>query len=580
MYIKFLLVEEDQEDALLTTHMLKKGLEEFSLVIDHAQTLDDAISLLKKKQYDIALLDDQAGEQRGLERILKIRKNGKAFPMILLSDRKDAAMTQTVVKEGVRHTILKRDLSPEIISHAVHDALPLRQKLQEEDGCVRFDPLTGLPNRVLWLDRMDQAIVRTQRYPGMIAILFLDLDRFNDVNNALGHDMGDLLLKEVAKRLSSAGRQMDTTARLGGDEFLIILQNIEKKEDVSQIAKKIIATLSRPFTIQNQECAIGVSIGISLYPSDGMDPENLIQKADVAMSEIKKRGGTRYQFYHSKMNARRSNRLQMENRLRKGLQDKEFVLHYQPQIDIHTWKITGMEALLRLQSPDLGLIAPLEFIPLAEETGLIIPIGEWVLRTACAQQKMWQEAGLPAIRMGVNLSGHQLKQENIIALFSKIMEEEDISGASLGLELTESVAMDNVEARIDSLNQLHRMGVDILIDDFGVGYSSLSHLKRLPIQAVKIDKSFVDDVCSDTNDLAIVTAIIAMAHSLKLSVIAEGVETAEQLKVLKSLGCDEVQGYLISKPITADEATKFLISGKNNPELFSPTQKKVKSKRG
>lgn len=442
-----------------------------------------------------------------------------------------------------------------VLAHDITQRKVAEERLQY---LVHHDSLTDLPNRLLFMDRLSQAMARVRWHNRLVAILFLDLDRFKRINDTLGHDVGDQLLKVVAERLRACIRTGDTVARMGGDEFTIILSDVAQVEDVPRVAQKIIDAISRPFSLMGQELFITVSMGISLFPNDGQDAQTLVKNADVAMYRAKEQGRNHYQHYSPAMNVRTLERLALENNLRHALERKELLLHYQPRVDLETGRITGVEALLRWQYPDLGLIPPSQFIPLAEETGLIIPIGEWVLRTACIQNKLWQSMGFFPMRVAVNLSARQFQQRSLVETISHVIKETGLDPHYLELELTEGLIMKNAELTITTLRDLHEMGIQVSIDDFGTGYSSLSYLRRFPIHALKIDQSFVRDITTDPDDTVIVTAIILLAHSLKLKVIAEGVETQEQLDFLRSLKCHEMQGYLFSRPLPAEEMTKLL----------------------
>lgn len=423
---------------------------------------------------------------------------------------------------------------------------------------AHHDTLTGLPNRILFMDRLQQAKALANRYQHKVAILFLDLDRFKIINDTLGHPIGDRLLQQVAHRIIGCVREVDTVARIGGDEFTIILVNVDNPEDVKKMGQKILKTLAAPFILETYELFVTASIGVSLYPTDGESLDHLVKKADIAMYYAKGEGRNNVQFYSPRMDENADKRLLLETSLRKALDNREFRVYYQPKVDIVTKKITAMEALIRWEHPMLGLVSPGEFIPLAEETGLIIPIGEWVLRAACMQNREWIRQGLPQMRVAVNLSGYQFQQKNLLETIRGILGETGLSADLLELEITESVIMQNPDFAVAVLNQLRDLGVHISIDDFGTGYSSLAHLKRFSVNTLKIDKSFVRDVEINSADAAITTAIIAMGNSLNLKVIAEGVETEGQLSFLSNNNCDEVQGYLFSTPMPADKVAGFM----------------------
>jgi len=417
------------------------------------------------------------------------------------------------------------------------------------------DSLTGLPNRILLHDRLEQGIVNAARHNTGFAFMFIDLDRFKTINDSLGHHVGDELLKAVAQRLSACVRASDTVARLGGDEFAVILENLRDTDDegAQQVAEKMIASMAAPLLVEKQALNTSCSIGISLYPTDGRDSAALMKNADVAMYYAKEKGRNNYQFFSADMNARAQERLSVENYLRLALRRNELVLHYQPRMKVDTGDLVGVEALIRWQHPRRGLLAPGKFIDVAEDSGLIVTIGEWVLETACAQVRAWQKAR-PGLRLSVNLSvGQVVDGERLFAAVEQSLRRSGLKPASLELELTESHLMQNIAEKAALLNRLGDLGVGIAIDDFGTGYSSLSYLKRLPVDAIKIDHSFVRDIEEDPNDEAIIRAIIAMAHSLRLAVVAEGVETGAQLSALRQLGCDEYQGFLESPGLPAVE---------------------------
>ena len=420
------------------------------------------------------------------------------------------------------------------------------------------DTLTRLPNRSLLEDRITHAITSSARSGKRFALMFLDLDRFKTINDSLGHHYGDKLLQGVAERLTACLRAEDTVARLGGDEFVVLLAEINAPTAAGSVAQKLLDALALPMDIEGQQQSISGSIGISIYPEDGTTLRELMSNADSAMYHAKKVGRGNHQFFAPEMNAAAGARLQLEQALRLALERKEFELHYQPKVDVASGAVVAMEALVRWRSPTRGLVPPYEFISVAEEIGLIIPLGAWVLRAACEQNQAWQNAGLAQLRVAVNLSAYQFRQKDLPEFVAGVLVETGMAGKFLELEVTESVVMHNPQEAIRILEQLSAQGIHISVDDFGTGYSSLSYLKQFRLDTLKIDRSFVRDINSDADDAAIVRSVIALAHSLRLQVIAEGVETAEQLEYLRALGCDQYQGYLRSKPVPAAEFEAML----------------------
>lgn len=473
--------------------------------------------------------------------------------------------TELIHRDGRRFSIEDsaspiRNRNGEIIGAILvfHDVTEKREMLRQMVHQAYHDALTGLPNRVLFNDRLTLAIAQADRNNEMLAVLFLDLDRFKQVNDMMGHAKGDIFLKEVTGKLVRCLRNTDTVARLGGDEFAILLPRVSQVENVAKIAQKIIERLNRAWKIEHQEFHITASLGIALFPNDGRDPETLLKHADTAMYRAKDRGRNTYLLYTPAMNTRIMERLHLENDLRHALIRGEFRVFYQPQVNFKTGKIAGVEALVRWQHPKRGLIAPAEFIPLAEETGLIVPIGEWVMQQACATNKAWQDKGIRHTKVSVNISACQFGQQNLADTVAEVLQATGLEPRWLELEITESALMVDVDAAIITLNDLRTMGVNISIDDFGTGYSSLAYLKQFPIHTLKIDRSFVKDVATNPGDAAIVSTVIAMAQNLNLKVIAEGVETEEQLAFLEQRQCTEVQGFLFSKPVPAEEAEEIL----------------------
>ncbi|MCK5218278.1 EAL domain-containing protein, partial [bacterium] len=421
-----------------------------------------------------------------------------------------------------------------------------------------YDPLTGLPNRSLFNDRLKLALEESHLLGHQAAVALLDLDRFKVVNDTLGHTIGDHLLLLVGKRLSETLQEGDTLARMGQDEFIVLLPHIQNFREALTKIKALMDSLQKPFLCENHELQISASIGICLYPEDGQDHISLLKNADMALNEAKNSGSNHYKFYTSQLNTSALKRLSMETSMRHALEREEFQVFYQPQVSLRTGRITGMEALLRWQHPTSGMIMPDQFIPLAEETGLIVPLGKWVLKTACLQNIAWQNQGFPPLRIGVNLSGRQFQEPELVEMVLGVCQDTGMDPRLLELELTESILMRDVNVTAMVLRWLNKKGIKIAIDDFGTGYSSLTYLKRFPINNLKIDRSFIQECLTNTDDTAIVTTITYMAHSLKVKVTAEGVEDANQLDFLTHLGCDEFQGYLFSPPIPALESSALL----------------------
>jgi len=473
------------------------------------------------------------------------RKNGEVFPQWLTIS-------------------VERDPQGEITHHIALFTDITQHKYDEEriERLAYYDPLTDLPNRVLLQDRLTQALAAAQRNRESAAILMLDLDRFKNINESLGHAVGDEVLQAVAERLRNCVREADTVARLGGDEYLIVMAEANGAQDIAQYAQKIIDAFIAPVKLEKQELGVTLSIGISVFPNDGDDEQTLMKNADSAVYSAKQAGRNTYQFYTRDMNASILEALMIENSLRRALERQELRLFFQPQVDLHSGKIIGAEALIRWIHPEQGLLAPNSFIPIAEDSGLIIPIGEWVLRDACRHLKAWQDAGFTDLTVAINMSAMQFRQENLAESIVAIAKETGADLQYVELELTESMIMHNAESMIESMQALKGLNLKLSIDDFGTGYSSLSYLKRFPIDKLKIDRSFVNDITEDPSDLAISKFIIDLARNLGLRAIAEGVETAEQLQLLRENGCDEIQGFYFSRPVPAEDFEAMLRAGK------------------
>lgn len=453
-----------------------------------------------------------------------------------------------------------------------------KQKAEERvKYLATHDSLTDLPNRVLFGQLLNFSIKTAQRYERRCAVLFIDLDRFKIINDSLGHAAGDQLLTEMASRLRSAVRASDVVARLGGDEFVVLLSEVSDRQHVMSIAQGLLSALSGPMELTGQECRVTASIGVSIFPEDGADEQTLMKNADMAMYQAKQEGKNDIRFFSREIKTQSVDRLVMEAGLRRALERDELCLHYQPKLDVATGRIAGVEALLRWNHPDLGLLSPLRFIPLAEETGLIIPIGRWVMNAACEQNMAWQREGLPPLMMAINVSPRQFAEANLLRYIDEALRDSGMDPTLLQIEVTESMVMLNVEKAVQLLDAIQSRGVRLAIDDFGTGYSSMSVMKRFPIDTIKIDRSFVRDLPQNPEDVAIARAIIDMGKALGLTVVAEGVETHEQGGFLREHACDEIQGFLVSKPVPADRIgelvrTPFIVAPKLQPQLNPESQ--------
>jgi diguanylate cyclase (GGDEF)-like protein len=581
---RVLLIEDDNDDA----DRLGALFDEVSgrvWDLRRAEGLESGLEQLAAEGANLVLLDLSLPNVHELEALRQLRLRAPGIPVVVLARMDQQLLAMQAVLEGASDYLIKDRLECDRLARTLHGAVERqrakhyqdlnkeRQRIlaelekgrQKERYLAYHDALTDLPNRTLFYDRLEQSLLEAQRQNTQAAVMFLDLDGFKRINDTLGHSTGDQLLKVVAERLKESVRKTDTVARLGGDEFTIILTNIAGPHAAMRVAEKVLAAVSRPLVMVGQELSVTTSIGVSLFPSDGADVEALVKQADLAMYQAKAQGKNNFQVYHPGLDDAASESLTLETDLRKALEREELVLHYQPQVDLATRVILGVEALVRWQHPERGLLSPAKFIPLAEETGLIVALGEWVMRKACAQNRAWQEAGFAPLRMTVNVSARQFRDKDLAQTVTRILAETGLSPQHLGLEITESCAVQDVEYTIRTLRSLKDIGVLVLIDDFGTGYSSLNHLKLFPIDVLKIEKSFIKGIPNDRGDAAITTAVIGLAHSLGLKVIAEHVETEEQLAFLLGLQCDELQSYLFSRPLPSEGLTQLLVQRRASP---------------
>ena len=555
--IKVLLIEDNSDDVRLIQRLLAQvNMDGFRLT--HANGVDKAARELEKGAFDVVLTDIAMSDSDALETIRRIQSVRKDIPIVVLSSLDDESTAIEIMQEGAQDYLIKGQGDGHLIARALRHAIERKRAELRLMHVTHYDSLTGLANRALFQSRLDHALAVAKRRKQIAALLVLDLDRFKAVNDTLGHHAGDRLLVLVAERLRSCVRESDTVARLGGDEFTVILNDVTSAEEVAVVARKILAALAGPFQLEDHEIYVTPSIGITLYPHDGVTPTGLLKNADAAMYQAKNLGRNNFQFYTADMNRRSVARLKMESGLRQAVERSELVLYYQPKVDITTGIITGVEALVRWNKPDTGLVPPVEFIPIAEETGLIIPVGEWVLREALMQIRRWHDEDLPEMRIAVNLSARQFRQNDLVKTITDSLDELGVDGEFLEVEITESLLMDDSALSTMALYKLKDRGVRVSVDDFGTGYSSLSYLKRFPIDALKIDRSFVRDITTDPDDATITNAIIGLAHNLRRRVIAEGVETQAQLAFLQKHSCDEAQGFLFSPPVVAAELARLI----------------------
>jgi diguanylate cyclase (GGDEF)-like protein len=537
-----------------------------------AESAETALQHLENQTFDVVISDINMGGMSGIELVARVRTSSPDTVVMLISGNLDLDSPIEAIRNGAFDYIKKPfdvDQVEIAVDRAVRHARLLASKRRHENHLEHLvaertaklnylaynDSLTGLPNRVFFEDRLTHTLLK-EMGNARAAVFFVSLDRFKVLRDTLGHSVGDRLLKDVAQRLKDVAREAATVARFEGDEFALLI-TLTNRDKLADFGDALLAAFQAPLVVGDDEIVISVSIGISVFPQDGEDGPTLLKNAGAALSYVRKNGGNNYKFFTSDLRDTALSRLALENELRRALERNEFEVYYQPKVDIPSGRMNGMEALLRWNHPELGLVPPLDFIPLAEETGLIVPIGEWVLHSAATQTAIWHDKGHP-LRVAVNLSPRQFQQTGLSETVNEIVRKASLDPSYLNLEVTESSIMNNAESAATILREFRDIGMSISIDDFGTGYSSLGVLKDLPIDVLKIDKTFVDDLTINTDDAALVTAIITLAHNLRLKVVAEGVETEEQLTFLLGLGCDEGQGYLFSKPVPAPDFESML----------------------
>jgi diguanylate cyclase (GGDEF)-like protein len=564
--LRVLLVSDREADAELIRALLESSAADPPFRFAHAHSLSQALETLERNEVDVLLMDVGDGEGRSMAAVSQARVRAPLVPVVVAVDSDDEALALRSVEVGARGYLVKSAITPGSLTWSLHHAirnqrmfLELNIARERARQLATYDQLTGFANRALFQDRLEQAVAAARRNRQRLAVLFLDLDEFKHVNDTLGHLAGDALLRLAAQRIGSCLRKSDTGARLGGDEFAILVTSLTDEDDALRIAEKVLALLREPLAIKGAHQAISASIGIATFPRDAGSAEELLKRADAAMYQAKAAGRDRVACWQPGLRGSESaERASRESRLREALEGGELTLHYQPVVDVGRGRMVGAEALLRWRHPELGLVLPGEFLPIAENAQLIVPIGDWVLREACAQAARWQALGFPGFRIAVNVSSQQFQPGEFVAKVRQALLDTGLRSECLELELTERSLLHDSERTLAQFAMLKGLGVRMAIDDFGTGYSALAYLKQLPVDTLKIDQSFVRALATDPADATITSTIVQMAHALNLSTIGEGVETVEQMQLLASYGCSRMQGYLFSEPLEADDLGRLL----------------------
>lgn len=556
--LHILHISNSADEQKMLEEMLREALGD-ELLITWINTFNEALWPLETSYYDLVFLDYRLDGRNTIELLRRSASNDEhTMPVIMLGDNEDHLDDLEVIRQGAADYLNKQELSVSQLKRSVRYAIERKKIEQRLLTLSHYDPLTGLANRNLFYLKLTDGIIQSLRGDQMLALFFLDLDHFKEVNDTLGHPVGDRLLQEVSFRLKAATRASDTVARLGGDEFAIIATHLKNETDITLLAKKLITSFNEPFKIGGNQVTTHTSVGIALCPVHGHDPDDLLRHADLALYQAKAAGRRNFKFYDSELDARAQEYRALEQEMRFALQNHDFSLHYQPMFSSDGKQVIGVEALARWYHKVRGMISPADFIPLAESSGLILPLGEQVLEMACDQIKHWQELGLPEMVVAVNLSPAQFSETELVEKIMATLNRKGVRPDLIELEITENTLMETGPEVVERLKQLHDIGIKLAIDDFGTGYSSLSYLKKFPVHKLKIDRAFVTDVTHNKDDASIARSIIHLGQAMNLEIIAEGVETEEQLKFLQNEGCQQVQGFLFAKPMTADALVEWL----------------------
>ena len=556
---KILLVEDSGDDAEFLRQCLGRGNSR-SVDITRAGLLADAVTALRQDRFDVVLLDLHLPDASGIDCVEKIQRADPHVPVVVLSGQGDEDYAVEILNRGVQDYLVKWEGDGRVILRAIRYAIERKRSEAKLHYLARYDSLTGIPNRQHLREQLEHATTRAIRRQQQMGLLFLDLDRFKAVNDTLGHELGDELLRAVVERLKGSVRQGDTVARLGGDEFAVLLEDVSGPLEIEPIARSIVSRFQEPFQLGGRQLSVTASVGITLYPTDNTDPMALLNNADIAMYQAKEQGRNNFKFFAPSMHEEILRYHGIENDLRKGIAEQQFQLLYQPQVSFSDYRVHAVEALLRWNHPTRGLVTPDEFISVAEESGCIVPLGLWVLDEACRQLKQWEAAGLPVPRMAVNVSAVHFHQPDFHDHVRETLSRHSVEPGRIELELTERSLMEDTDGARASLRALKNIGVRLAIDDFGTGYSCLAYLRRFPIDVLKIDRSFVSDLNTSTDDQAICAAILSIAQRLSLDSVAEGIESEQQLRFLTKQGCRFGQGYYFSRPIDALQIATMLAS--------------------
>jgi diguanylate cyclase (GGDEF)-like protein len=582
---RILVIDDDDQIRHLLVEIFR---EEYDC--REVSSAEDALLVLAQETFDLVISDINMGGISGLEMVPRVLQHAPDTVVVMISGQQTIDSAVEAMRVGA-FDYMTKPLEVRHVQAAVRRALShhnlligkrqyetqleelVKERTAEVQHLAYYDQLTDLPNRTLFADRCTQALTTAQREQQPVGVLLVSLDRFKTITDTLGHAAGDVVLAESASRLQSCVRQGDTVSRFEGEEFALLLTQLDTIDELAEISQSIRDALKPSFRLGGQEVYVTASIGVGVFPSNGADTAMILRNAGAALFRARKIGGDNYQFYAAEMNAQSIKRLALETDLRRAVEHREFITYYQPVVSLATRRIVGMEALVRWQHPELGILPPMDFIALAEDTGLIVDIGALVLRTACLQTRAWQARGLSRLRVAVNISARQLQQASFLEQVVQVLDETGLESDCLGLELTETSIIENAESAAELLTELRKLGVSVAIDDFGTGYSSLSYLKQLPIDTVKLDRSFVNDATTNPDDAALVMAVVTLAHNLRLKVIAEGVETEEQMNFLRLLRCDEGQGYLFSKPVPANVFEGLMVSESRVKQFPPPAQR-------